>query len=348
MNKVLLFLCAVLLCGCSSPNKRGTSRLDVFEAARIDQMTGNNVSGMVFQRTLFCLNARRETHRVPAVTNQVVSFHTNRVVSWTTNVYSASSTNAVSTLATNQLTLPPAAGPLPAASEDPRPGVSIQPAAEPTTNSALTRTADTSVTASSGNNQAAVTVNTQSSLSFNDQTTTTHSNLAISTVSSRLIRTESNQTVTSLTNLIVTTVTDQVIISTNLFVHDDYLYTEITPLPDFSLAPGESLVLLVDTTRYAFAPTNTTAASFGRRGFVCTLYKVPPEVLVAIANAREVRIRLRGVSSHIERKMSGACRKRFRKFLLKYYIPEGANAEWPLRSLDPKPAPAQSPKTSST
>jgi hypothetical protein len=348
MNKVLVFLCAVLLCGCSSASKRGASGVDAFETVRIDQMTGNNVSGMVFQRTLFCLNARRETRRVSAMTNQVVSFHTNRVVSWTTNVYSASSTNAVSTLATNQLTPPPPAGPVVAASEEPGPKGSIQPAAEPTTNSVLTRTADTAVTTSSGNYQAAVTVNTQSSLAFNNQITTTHSNLAISTLSSQLVRTESNQTVTCITNLVVTPLTNQVIISTNLLIHDDYLYTEVTPPPDFSLAPGESLVLLVDSTRYAFAPTNTSAAAFGRRGFVCTLYKVPPEVLVAIANAHEVRIRLRGVSSNIERKMSGACRKRFRKFLLKYYIPEGANAEWPLRSLDSKPAPAPSPSAPST
>jgi hypothetical protein len=347
MKKVLLSLCAVLLCGCGSTSKRGASQVDIFENVRIEQTTGNNVSGMVFQRTLFCLNARRETRRVSAVTNAVLSFHTNCVVSWSTNVYSAGSTNAVSTLATNQLAPAAGSGPVTATNEESGPRFLIQSTAEPTTNKAVTRTADTSVTTSAGNNQAAVTVNTQSSVAVNTQTTTTHSNLAISTISSQVIRTEANQTVTAVTNVVVTPGTNQIVIATNLFIHDDYLYTEVTPPPDFTLAPGESLVLLVDSTRYAFAPTNTTAASFGRRGFVCTLYKVPPEVLVAIANAREVRVRLRGVSSNLERKMSAACRKRFRKFLLKYYTPEEPDAEWPFRSLDSKPTPVKSPETSS-
>jgi hypothetical protein len=282
------------------------------------------------------------------VTNQVVTFHTNRVVSSVTNVYSTSATNAVSTLATNQLTVPPASGSVAPTNEESGPRVLTQSAPEPATNSAVTRTSDTAMTTSSGNNQAVVSLSTQSSFAFNDQTTTTHSNLAISTLSSRVIRSESSQTVTANTNYIVSSATNQIILCTNILIHDHYLYTEVTPPPDFSLAPGESLVLLVDGTRYAFAPTNSTAAAFGRRGFACTLYKVPPEVLVAIANSQEARIRLRGVSSHIERKMSGSCRKRFRKFLLKYYTPEPANVEWPLRSLEPKSVPVQSPKASST
>ena len=72
-----------------------------------------------------------------------------------------------------------------------------------------------------------------------------------------------------------------------------------------------------------------------------------------IANAQEVKIRLRGVSGNIERTMSKASRKRVKAFLVKYYGPEAADPTWPLRSLDQRPSgwdakPISSPKASAT
>jgi hypothetical protein len=335
MRKLLPFIAALLVCGCHSTRNPGTSRIDAFEATRVDQMTGNTVSGAPFQRTLFCLNARRETRRVSAVTNQVVKFSTNSVVSYVTNSVSTSATNTVSTLATNQIPLPTVSPAILSTNEESAPVVLAHPAPEPA-NSGLTRTSDSSVSLSAGNNQSVLSLNTQSSVSFNNQSMTTHSNVAISTASSQLIRTESNQTVTAVTNFLVTSVTNQIILFTNLLIYDHLLYTEVTPPADFTLAPGDSLVLLVDGTRYAFSATSSTAAPFGRPGFSCTLYKVTPEVLVAIANAQEVRIRLRGVTSVIERTMNQASRQRFKAFLAKYYTPESVNPELPLRPLDVK------------
>jgi hypothetical protein len=348
MNRVLSLLALALLCGCAAPQKRGQSQIDPFDAVRIEQMTANNVSGAPLQRTLLCLNARRETRRVLAVTNHVVTLVTNSVVSYTTNLYTASATNTVSTLSTNQLPLPPAAGIGSSTNEESSPRVIAQSPPEPATNSAVTRTADTTLSLTSGANQSVISLNTQSSVAFNNQSTTTHSNLAISAVASGLVRTESSQTVTAVTNYFVSAVTNQVILSTNLLLYDHYLYTELAAPSDFNLAPGDSLFLLVDGTRYAFAPTNSTAAPFGRPGFLCTLYKVPPELLVALANSQQARVRLRGSNTHIERDLSQACRRRFKEFLASYYTPQSVSPEWPLRSLDSQPAPAKRAKASST
>jgi hypothetical protein len=215
----------VLLCGCLGPKKSGQSQLDAFDAVRIDQMTGNNVSGAPFQRTLFCLNARRETHRLSAVTNQVVTLVTNPVVSFTTNVYSASASNTVITLATNQMPLAPVVGTGSSTNEESAPRVVAQVPPEPATNSAVTRTADTSLSISSGNHQAVTSVNTQSSVAFNNQSTIVRSNVALSTVTSGLVRTESSQTVTAVTNFLISAITNEVILSTNALLYDHYLYT---------------------------------------------------------------------------------------------------------------------------
>jgi hypothetical protein len=347
MSKVLPLLALAFLCGCASSKKEGRSQLDPFAAVRIDEMTANNVSGAPFQRTLVCLNARRETRRVLAVTNPVVTLVTNRAVSYTTNLYTASATNTVSTFSTNQIPLPQAAGSGSATNEESAPRVVAPSPPEPVSNSALTRSADTTLSLSSGVNQSVLSLNSQSSVAFNNQSATTHSNLVISLLTSGVARAETNQTVTAVTNYLVSAVTNEIILSTNLLLYDHYLYTELTPPPDFTLASGESLVVLVDGARYAFAPTNSAAAAFGRRGFLCTLYKVPPELLVALANSQETGIRLRGGNMDIERDLSKACRRRFKEFLAKYYTPESVSPERPLRSLDSKPVSAQRPKAPS-
>jgi len=81
-------------------------------------------------------------------------------------------------------------------------------------------------------------------------------------------------------------------------------------------------VLLVDGVRYSLAQTTTPSVIVPRRGFVAALYRVPPQLLVDIANAREVKLRLKGTSAVIEREMSEGSRKNFKKFLVKYFQPE--------------------------
>jgi hypothetical protein len=146
--------------------------------------------------------------------------------------------------------------------------------------------------------------------------------LSVSLLTNLVVTLETNQVLTYVTNLIVSQVTNVLTVPTNLLVHDYYLYTEILPPPDFTLASGESLVLLVDGVRWGFSPGQLGTVFVGRKGYTTTHYKVPPEVLVDIANAQQVRLRIRGVNSVIERKLSGASRNHFRQFLLRYFSPE--------------------------
>src|SRR6185436_16988140 len=102
MRSFGFFLTVVLFCGCAGTHKRGTSISDPYEAATIVQMTGNNVSGAVFARTIVCLNARRETRIVTTLTNQTVTLVTNASLSYVTNQTVTISTNQLATLATNE------------------------------------------------------------------------------------------------------------------------------------------------------------------------------------------------------------------------------------------------------
>jgi hypothetical protein len=47
-------------------------------------------------------------------------------------------------------------------------------------------------------------------------------------------------------------------------------------------------------------------------------------VLVAIANAQEVRLRFKGVNSAIEREMNDSSRANFKTFLLRYFTDQPA------------------------
>lgn len=69
-------LVAALLAGCAGVHKRGTSRIDEYDAVQVDQMVGNNVTRKVFEKTILCLNARRETRTLYAITNQTVAWKT--------------------------------------------------------------------------------------------------------------------------------------------------------------------------------------------------------------------------------------------------------------------------------
>jgi len=113
-----------------------------------------------------------------------------------------------------------------------------------------------------------------------------------------------------------------VVTSLDAKAYDYYLYTELTAPPDFTLSSGESLILLIDGERYAFASANPQTIFPARRGFLTTFYRVSPEVLVDIANAQQVRLRLKGVNTVVERRMNWVSRSNIKSFLLKYFRPD--------------------------
>ncbi len=100
---------------------------------------------------------------------------------------------------------------------------------------------------------------------------------------------------------------------------EQFLLLEHTPIPEFTLAPGESFTLLVDGTRHAFTPTNSTAAVVSRPGYATLTFHTEPQVLVDIANARNVELRLKGNSSVLEKRLARASIAEFKAYLLKYF-----------------------------
>jgi len=100
---------------------------------------------------------------------------------------------------------------------------------------------------------------------------------------------------------------------------EHFLQLEHTPIPDFTLAPGESFTLLVDGARHTFAPTNSPAAVVSRPGFTTLTFRTQPQLFVDIANARNVELRLKGTANVLERRLARASVKEFKDYLLKYY-----------------------------
>jgi hypothetical protein len=100
---------------------------------------------------------------------------------------------------------------------------------------------------------------------------------------------------------------------------EHFLYTELISVTGFTPQAGESLVLNVDGERFGFTPTNSSSAFVSRRGYEATLYRASAEVLVKIANAKEVTMRLKGNNQVIERRLSSWNRGEFRDYLAKYY-----------------------------
>jgi hypothetical protein len=313
-----------LLAGCTT-SRNGVSQVDAFDDVKVDQMVGNNVSGAVLQRTIVCLNGRRETRRVSTVTNVNMELVTNSALVVITNQTVMMSTNLSYANATNLVPLVPAP-PAPAvapASENggtappaaPETGVSFAAASMPaalSTNFSLAVTRTQSGTVSP--TQAAA--NSQLVRTLNNQITLTSNNLSLTLLTNLVMTYETNQVLNYVTNLMVSSVTNVVVFPTNQLVHDYFLYTEVAGPADFSLASGESLVLLVDGTRFGFSPGSSGTLFSSRNGFTSTLYRVPPEVLVAIANAKEVRVRIKGTSGAIEREMNTSSKQHFRNFLV--------------------------------
>ncbi|HEY2952512.1 MAG TPA: hypothetical protein VGK40_08020 [Verrucomicrobiae bacterium] len=332
MKILCLIVCSALLAGCTGTHRKGVSRNDAYDAMTIDQMVGNNVSRAVFEKTIVCLNARRESRRVTTVTNVAVTMVTNVTVNAITNQTISIATNVLAQSMTNLASVLTALTPAPGEPGFPAP---LPLAVETNVAAALpipAPTAATNVSVSVQNNQSATTApnqiaaNNQLIRSYNTQITVTSNNISISVMNNLVVTTETNQIVAFVTNSSVVSVTNVVISPTNQFVHEYFLYTELTPPPEFTLATGESLILLVDGARYGFSPAQSGTAFIGRKGYTSTLYRVPLEVLVAIANAKEVKARFKGSTSVIERTMNTSSKQHFREFLLKYLSPPPAPA----------------------
>jgi hypothetical protein len=347
MKFLCLLLSAILLAGCAT-HRKGYSRYDPYDAVTVDQMVGNNVSHAVLQKVIVCVNARRETRRVTAITNVNVWAVTNLTVAPNTNLTISIATNYLVTSMTN--ILPAFGGATVSAGEGTEAPVVPPP---PETNTVLVMTNpgptfSTNVTVSVAANASATrspnqnAANAQQVRTVSNQITTSSNNISVSVLTNYVVTSETNHVISYATNVAVISMTNIMVMPTNGVVYDYFLYTELTPPSDFTLAPGESLILLVDGVRYGFTTSTSGTAFVGRRGFTSGLYRVPGEVLVAIANAQEVKVRFKGVNSVIEREMSASSRENFRKYLAKYFVPQ------PTPAVPEKMAAAGAPFQSST
>lgn len=329
MKQFTVLLCAALLAGCTGTHPKGTARFDDYDSVKVEQMVGNNVSQAVFAKTIVCLNARREMRRVTGLTNTMVTAVTNQTVSAVTNQTISFSTNLLYTSMTN---LSPAAPPPTALVT----GDATAPGAE--TNIAIVVTSPassstTNVTVSLASNSSGSRAPNQSTASsqvirtLNQQLSTTSNNLSIALMTNLVFTGETNLIVSYVTNTALVSVTNTVITPTNGVAYDYFLYSELIPPPDFTpQQQGESLVLLVDGVRYGCTVSQSGTAFVSRKGYTSTLYRVTPEVIVAIANAKEVRLRLKGVNNVVERTMSNSSRQNFRSFLGRYFVSPDAGA----------------------
>lgn len=316
MKYLILLACAVGLSACSSSR---VSRYDEFEKVKVDRMAGNAVSGRLFARTLVCLNAARESKGFVAVTNQTVTYVTNYVISSTTNQTVTTSGNQQIASLTNALITPPLAAKETTTAESAAPAATVAPPSDTTSSGVTTATARNESVATAPN-QITRSGFIQTTTTLNAQATLNRDSLAITIGTNEVITVETNYVVTTLTNQIVVPATNVVVKTSDNPVADYYLYTEIAPA-DFPLAPGESLIVLADGVRYGCTVVTPQTAWESRRGFLTTYYKVPPEVIVAIANANEVKLRIKGTAGTLERKMNYGSRANFRKFLLKNFGP---------------------------
>lgn len=324
MKHFTVLLCATLLAGCAGTHPKGTARYDDYDSVKVEQMVGNNVSQAVFAKSIVCLNARRETRRVTALTNTLVTSITNQIVSALTNQTISFSTNLLYTSMTN---LAPAAPP-------PTPLVTGDAAAVGAeTNLVLAASSpasssSTNVTVSLASNFSGSrapnqnTANSQVIRTLNQQLTTTSNNFSIALMTNLVFTGETNLVVSYVTNTTLVSVTNTIVTLTNGVAYDYFLYSELIPPPDFTpQQQGESLVVLADGVRYGCTTSQSGTAFVSRKGYTSALYRVSPEVIVAIANAKEVRLRLKGVNNVVERTMSNSSRQNFRTFLGRYFVP---------------------------
>lgn len=323
MKFVTSLFCIGLLAGCAGTHPKGTAGYDDYDAVKVEQMVGNNVSQAVFAKTIVCLNARRETRRLTALTNTLVTSATNQTVTAITNLTISFATNLLSSSMTN---LSPALPPPTIAAGDAGTGTTETNLAMVVSNSAPSVT--TNVTVSFASNSSGtrapnqMTANTQTIRTFNNQVTTTSNNLSVAVMTNLVLTGETNLVVFYVTNTSVVSVTNTIVTPTTGAAYDYFLCTELIPPADFTPLPqGEALVLLVDGVRHGFSQSQSSTSFIARKGYTSALYRVSPEALVAIANAKEVRLRLKGVNSVVERRMSAGSRQNFRVFLERYFVP---------------------------
>lgn len=328
MKNFTVLLCVALLAGCAGSHPKGTARHDPYDSIQIEQMVGNNVSQAVLAKTIVCLNARRETRRVTALTNTLVTAVTNLTVTAVTNQTVSFSTNL---LYTSMTSLVPAATPLVVLAT----GEAVaETNAVPAAHSNNTTSGSTNVTVSLASNSSGsrapnqTTANSQVTRTLNQQLTTTTNNFSIAVMTNLVYTGETNFVVSFITNTTIVAATNIIITPTNGVAYDYFLFTELIPPADFTLQQqGETLVLLVDGVRHGCVPGQSGTAFVSRKGYTSTLYRVSPEVLVAIANAKEVRLRLKGVNNTIERTLSTGSRNNFRSFLGRYFTPAPATGK---------------------
>lgn len=304
MKYFWLLVVVLSLTACSSSR---ISHYDEFEKMKVDKLTGNSVSANVFSRTVVCLNAARESKGFVALTNTTISFTTNYVVTATTNLTVSTSGNVQVAALTN----------------------TIAPTIVDTNAPAVASTGNngsSGVTTATARNESIATAPNQHIRSgsiqivttLNSQATLNQDSLALTFGTNEVITVETNYVVTTITNQVVTPVTNTVVKTSENPLADYYLYTEIAPA-DFSLATGESLIVLADGVRYGCLPAPLQSAWETRRGFLTTYYKVAPDVIVAIANSKEVKLRIKGTAGTLERTMNSSSRGNFREFLLKNF-----------------------------
>lgn len=331
MKICIPILCAVLLAGCAGRQSRGTARYDKFDAVKVEQMVGNKVNFAILEKTIVCLNARRETRTITAVTNTIVTAVTNQSVTAVTNQTISIATNLLYTSMTNLSPAAPITPIVPAGDAPPDTNAVAIAAAGAAALANAAPALGTNVTVSIANNSSGTispsqrALNLQQVRSYNNQLTTTSNNLSIALMTNLIVTAETNQTITFVTNTSIVSATNLLVAPTNGLAFDYFLYSELVPPADFSLAQGESLILLVDGVRHGFTQGQSGTAFIARRGYTSGLYRVPPEVLVAIANAREVKIRFKGVNNVLERTMSAGSRQNFREFVTKYFTPPAAS-----------------------
>lgn len=318
---------AALLGGCTSPR---VSRYDEYEKVKVDKMVGNDVRFHFLSKTVICLNGMRETRWPRPVTNVVVTLQTNLNVTSVTNVTITTSANQQLAGNTN-LTVVPAP-----------PGESAADSIlDATTNSTVFVVGNTPADSTGGGlsvsttrnesivnspNQNVVSRTFQKVTMVNLQATVNSTNQSVTGGTNLLTTVETNYLITTLTNQMVAPITNVTVISLDRPLYDYYLYTEIAPA-DFSLLSGESLVVLIDGERHSFAPTQPVSSQDSRRGFLTTFYRVSPEVLADLANAREVKMRLKSATGGLERTLSSSCRQQFRTFLKDHFDQQKQTAD---------------------
>ena len=101
MRTIALLLLCSLAAGCMMNKKTGMAYNDPYDAIKVEQTMGNSVSAMPLQKTIVCLNPRRETRRANSFTNPVVSSITNISIVYVTNLTVTATTNMSLTLSTN-------------------------------------------------------------------------------------------------------------------------------------------------------------------------------------------------------------------------------------------------------